>query len=111
MSVKDRRHFRIRYPQDALPSLVVNKYTFLIQDLSESGLKFLCAEEVPVADSVFDAEIHFFSKTKYRCKCKVVRIVSKSVMVTFDKEIPKKILEVEAQKLLDAYGRLETTKF
>lgn len=109
MGVEDRRHFRIKYPPNERPRLVVEDQALPVVDLSESGLKFVGNPAFkPKIKQDIQGVLVFGDDSRENIHGHVVRIVGDMFMIAFKKMITKARLAREADRLLSRYGQVPT---
>ena len=112
MGVEKRKHFRIKYPVDVRPFLVLMGKRFQVIDISESGLKFKSLDGAGLkVGSALEGEIDFAQRQKYQFKGTIVRAVGDLLMVQFDQHCPQDVLKKEADYLIERFGEVKTDQY
>jgi hypothetical protein len=107
MTHEQRRHFRIKYPVQSRAQLEIEFNQYPIVDISHSGFKFIGGKKFAVGFE-FTGSIQFCTGDKIKIKGSVVRIVGDLVMVSLSGEISLKVLENEAQCLIQKFGKVDS---
>ena len=111
-SVKDRKYFRIKYPDELRPELIVNGMKHALVDVSEAGLKYSVSNSAfPLIGVEFTATISFQTGKTLTVKGHIVRTDHQHVMVQLSKGIASDILKEEADLLLEKYGVVPTDHY
>lgn len=109
LSPSNRRHFRILYPDDLRPELIINGNAHQLMDISVSGLRFECTSQM------FEKEkeslvmtVGFKSGDRPTLKGSIVKIAPPHYMIQFHQQLPMSTLKKEADILLQKHGVVPT---
>lgn len=111
MSFENRRFFRIKYPVDFRPELIIDGHIYKLVDVSVSGMRFIGTnvKNLEVGNLIV-ATIGFQTGARVTVRGNIVRIIDDYVMVNFENHIPKKVLKDEADRLIDSYGAVPSSE-
>jgi hypothetical protein len=88
-NLERRQSYRVIYPQDYHPVLVVRNIEFEILDLSETGLKFKVKENLKLPGDLFHAEVKLHDDKKIEVMGRIIRITGEhAAMFLVVKKIP-----------------------
>ena len=112
MPIGDRQHFRIRYPEELRPEVIINGARYTLIDISTAGMKVEYKEiYMPEKDTELTIGVGFQTGAQITVKGVVVRVDGKNVMIRLVKLVPLIILESEAALLLEKYGVVPTDSY
>jgi hypothetical protein len=105
-SVIDRRqHFRIVYPREAAPSIIVGGMVHRVLDLSEAGVRFLKTRirDFAIKEEV-DATLVFHDNDQLMVRGTIIRIRMDQVVMVLDGHLTYKKIFDEQVHLRRNYG-------
>ena len=102
-----RRFYRINYPEDDRPALLVEGEPLEILDISETGVRFVCPDELPLGKSTITASIEFRDRTRCAVRGKVYRRdeVAGTAVLRLMVGIPPERMMAEQRGLIVRHGR------
>ncbi len=110
--MQERKHFRIKFPQNDRPRVLVGGSAFDVIDCSESGLKIKASVGIhATVGVVIPLKIEFRSGKNHKSNARVVRQLQDLIMLQLEHTIPRDIMKAEAERLIAAYGEVETTRY
>jgi len=84
-----RQSYRVIYPQDYHPSLIIKNNEFEIIDLSETGLKFQVKENLKLPGDLFHAQVKLHDEKLIEVLGRIIRITGEhAAMFLVVKKIP-----------------------
>ncbi len=109
MTTESRQHFRITYPDDFRPVLIVNGRTYRVIDVSVYGLRFETdLNYLPESAAKFVGTFEFKTGPVVTVKGTVVRRENNDVMIKLTSPVSKDILKAEADNLIERCGEVPT---
>jgi hypothetical protein len=88
-STERRQSYRIIYPQDYRPKLIINNIQFEILDLSETGLRFQLKENLKLPGDLFHAKVKLHDDSCIEILGRIIRITGEhAAMFLVVKKIP-----------------------
>lgn len=88
-----RQNYRIIYPEDYHPSLVIRNIEFEIMDLSETGLRFRMKDNVKLPGDLFHAEVKLHNDINVEVLGRIIRISGQhAAMFMVVKKIPYQVI-------------------
>ncbi len=102
-----RSFYRINYPEDDRPALLVEGEPLEILDISETGVRFVCPDELPLGKSTITASIEFRDRTRCAVQGKVYRRdeVAGTAVLRLMVGIPPERMMAEQRGLIVRHGR------
>ena len=92
-STERRQAYRIVYPKDYHPSLIIRDKEFDILDLSETGLRFKLLESVKLPGDLFHAKVKIHDGSSIEILGRIIRIAGdQAAMFMVVKKIPYQII-------------------
>lgn len=91
-----RQNYRIIYPENYHPSLIIRNIQFDIMDLSETGLRFKLKENVKLPGDLFHAQVMLHDNSSVEILGRIIRITGQhAAMFMVVKKIPYQIILAE----------------
>ncbi|MBI3789766.1 MAG: PilZ domain-containing protein [Gemmatimonadetes bacterium] len=104
-----RWHYRIRFPERAVPHLVIGREPRRVLDVSEGGLRYLLAdaETAPEVDAEFAATLRLHEGREVAVRAVVARVEGRKVSCRLHPPgIPLNVMFAEQRWLLRRYPLL-----
>jgi c-di-GMP-binding flagellar brake protein YcgR len=102
-NIERRETYRVTYPQDYHPALIIRDIEFDSLDLSETGLKFKIKENIKLPGDLFHAKVKLHDESSIEVLGRIVRITGEhAAMFLVVKKIPYQFILSE-----QAYLRLK----
>lgn len=98
-SINRRRHFRVCYPSDNRPLLVIRNHQFEVVNASESGLCFINSENIKLAKWV-RAKLILSDGESFERESRVIWKDGNTVGIEFVMPIPYKTILREQRRLI-----------
>jgi hypothetical protein len=88
-----RQNYRITYPPDFQPRIVIKEHEFDILDLSETGLRFSIKSNVRLPGDLFRAQVKLHNGTAVEIMGRIIRVTGEdAAMFLVVKKIPYQII-------------------
>lgn len=104
----NREYYRVAYPTQARPRLMVQGHTFDVVDISERGIRFKLLDSVPppgVGNEV-RGTVRFRRGDTVDVRGTVLRLDGREVAMHLDDGIPLRVVMEEQRFLLDRHRNL-----
>ena len=88
-----RQSYRIRYPEDRKPKIVIKDVEYEILDLSETGLRFKLKDDLKLPGDLFHAQVKLHDGKDVDILGRIIRITGEdAAMFLVVKKIPYQII-------------------
>ncbi|HVP21241.1 MAG TPA: PilZ domain-containing protein [Anaerolineaceae bacterium] len=95
-----RDHFRVVFPENKCPRLLIGGIFYSVIDISESGIRFRNPLHHKMPQDLFSANLHFGEKEIVKIVANVVRIEKDQVALHLVRGIPYKIILREQMEFM-----------
>ena len=104
MTEQKREYYRVEYPVNDRPALLLMDSEFEVIDVSEGGLKFRAdnSERFTIGE-ILGATLKFADNQTFTCKGKIIRIDDDNVAINNIFHIPLEIIRSEHLQLIQKY--------
>jgi len=104
MSEKQRRdHYRVSYPANEMPMLILNDGLYPISNLSQGGAQFICSELSLKENQNVKGSIKFEDGDRIEFQAEILRLRPPRATLKFLKPLPYKKLTEEQMRLRKKY--------
>jgi len=105
-STQSREHYRLRYPLQARPRLVMNGTDFTVTEISESGCRVVCnAEQSSPFISSPDVTFSFHDGTRLKTTATLLRLAEEEVVLKLIPSIPLTVIIAEQHWVIRKFPR------
>jgi len=88
-----RQSYRVRYPEENNPKIVIKEVEYDILDLSETGLRFKLKEDLKLPGDLFHAQVKLHDGKEVDVLGRIIRITGEdAAMFLVVKKIPYQII-------------------
>lgn len=95
-----RQSYRIVYPEDYHPTLIIKNCEFDVLDLSETGVRFKIKPEIKLPGDLFHAQVNLKNGASVEVLGRIIRITGEhAAMFMVVKKIPYQIILSEQAQL------------
>jgi len=93
LEVERRQNYRIVYPNDFQPHIVIKGTEYDILDLSETGLRFKILENIKLPGDLFRAQVILHNGTNIEIMGRIIRVTGEdAAMFLVVKKIPYQVI-------------------
>ena len=101
-----RNYFRVEYPAEVRPEILINDRSYPVINLCEGGVKFAAKKKDLEEKKDHEAVIVFYNSDKTEVIGKVIRSERNAVVLPLSEGVPLQQIMPEQRFLLNKYGTL-----
>ena len=101
-----RNYFRVEYPHEVRPQILIDEQSYPVINLCEGGVKFVIRDETRDAEKDYEAVIVFHNSDQTDVIGKLIRSEKDAVVFQLSEGVPLQQIMSEQRFLLNKYGTL-----
>ena len=110
-SAEKRNHYRIQYPENDCPSLMIDGHHYRVVDLSEKGIMFVASnfKDFPPEKEI-TGSVTFQDNESFLVRAAVQRNTKENISVVLIKPLPLRKIMAEQRYLITKYPGMKVKK-